>query len=88
MNAHADHLLKLLTAISHTEEEECDCGRVYAVLDQVVEIVQAGGDLAEFLPDVAHHLELCGCCRAEYKLLYNIITKASLQTEMDDKEEK
>ena len=66
---------KVLKMLEKTRKDECHCGKVYDMLDEVIELECQGINIEEALPEVAHHLEICGCCRSEYRLLKSICTE-------------
>lgn len=66
-------LRKTLPSLEQTREEEYSCDEVYDLLDQYVEAVQRGEDMAELMPLVKHHLDMCVDCHEEYEALLNIL---------------
>lgn len=65
--------LKILGMLEKTQEEELTCDDVFALLDQFAEMAASGEDVAELMPLVKLHLDICGDCREEYEALLNVI---------------
>jgi hypothetical protein len=65
--------LKILGMLEKTQEEELTCDDVFALLDQFTEMAARGEDVAELMPLVKLHLDICGDCREEYEALLNVI---------------
>ncbi len=64
---------KMMAMLSATREEELTCDEVFALLDQFTELAEQGEDVAQLMPLVQHHLDMCDDCREEYKVLTNIL---------------
>lgn len=64
---------KILEMLEKTQEEELTCDEVFALLDQFTEMASRGEDVAQLMPLVKLHLDICGDCREEYEALLNIV---------------
>jgi hypothetical protein len=64
---------KMMEMITHTEEVELTCDKVFDLLDQFTEMALKGEDVARLMPMVEHHLEMCPECREEYEALRRIV---------------
>lgn len=62
-----------------SEEEEADCGDCEEFLDQYVDLLEAGVDPTELLPEIEQHLSMCPCCRTEMEALLVAIKTAQGQ---------
>ena len=63
----------MLEILTKTHDEELDCGGAYDLLDQFVEANARGEDVAEVMPMVLRHLDLCRDCFEEYEALRRVI---------------
>jgi hypothetical protein len=68
-----EKMIGLVKMVANTKEVELSCDEVFELLDQYAEMVLRGEDVSEFMPDVKHHLDLCGECKEEYEVLYKIL---------------
>lgn len=68
-----EKMLGLVKMVANTNEVELSCDEVYVLLDQYTEMVLRGEDVSKFMPEVKHHLEMCGECKEEYEALYRIL---------------
>lgn len=48
-----------------TEEEEISCLECFEILDQYVDLLDAGQEPGRVLPELEQHLSVCHCCHAE-----------------------
>ena len=64
---------KMMAMLSNTREVELTCDEVFALLDQFTELAAQGEDVRKLMPLVQQHLDMCGDCREEYKVLANIL---------------
>ncbi len=64
---------KILQAVHHTRDEECDCSYVYELMDEIAEALSDGVDLSVSMPEIHHHLDHCGCCNTEIEALRKIL---------------
>jgi len=64
---------KIMQMIARTQQQELDCGEVFAVLDQYVEAMLAGENEKEQFALVVHHLDLCRDCLEEYEALLSVL---------------
>jgi hypothetical protein len=69
----SEKMQKMLAMLSNTREVELTCDEVFALLDQFTELAAQGEDVAQLMPLVQHHLDMCEDCREEYKVLENIL---------------
>ncbi|MEM7801106.1 MAG: hypothetical protein AAF633_18075 [Chloroflexota bacterium] len=56
-----------------TQDQELGCEEVFELLDQYAELIIEDKDAREYMPLVAHHLEMCGHCREEFEVLIDIM---------------
>ena len=73
----AKQLADMVRRIARTQDEEYDCEITYQLFDQFTEAVARGEDIAEIMPRVQHHLDMCPDCKQEFEALLKII-KVSL----------
>lgn len=64
---------KMLAMLSNTQDVELSCDDVFALLDQFTELAAQGEDVAQLMPLVQQHLDMCEDCRDEYKVLQSIV---------------
>ena len=64
---------KLMQQIARTQQQELDCGEVFAVLDQYAEALLAGENEKEQFALVVQHLDLCRDCLEEYEALLSVL---------------
>jgi len=69
----SEKIQKMMAMLSATREEELTCDEVFALLDQFTELAAQGEDVAQLMPLVQQHLDMCADCREEYKVLANIL---------------
>ena len=69
----SEKMQKMMAMLSNTQEVELTCDEVFALLDQFTELAAQGEDVAQLMPLVQHHLDMCDDCREEYKVLANIL---------------
>lgn len=62
-------LKELLHRVLRTRSDEIGCETCFESLDRFVDLELEGKDVAQALPLVRHHLELCTGCNEEYKAL-------------------
>ncbi len=67
----------LIRSLEHTQEEECSCDNVYAVVDQYAEMEFEGEDATRLMPLIKQHLEGCHDCCEEYEALLDILEKSN-----------
>ena len=68
---------KLLMMLDQTQPAELGCDEVFALLDQFAEMAARGENVAQLMPLVKQHLEMCADCREEYQVLRNILENAA-----------
>ena len=66
-------LRKVAQQIEMTHEVEYSCDDVLRLLDQFAEAVLRGEDVAQLMPLVQRHLEMCPDCREEFEALMRIL---------------
>jgi len=59
----------LLQMLANTENEEVACDDVFKVLAEFAEMHQNGENVAEMMPLVKKHLDMCPDCREEFEAL-------------------
>ncbi len=64
---------KMLAMLSNTREVELTCDEVFVVLDQFAELAAQGEDVAQLMPLIQQHLDMCEDCREEYRVLESIL---------------
>jgi hypothetical protein len=69
--------------IFDTKLEEIVCEDCYNAIDQYVDMMRAGHDAGEILPQVKAHLGICPACDEEFKALIAI-----LEAEVDQSDTK
>jgi hypothetical protein len=69
----SERIKKLMAMLSNTHEVELTCDEVFALLDQFTELAAQGEDVAQLMPLIQHHLDMCEDCGEEYKALEKII---------------
>ncbi len=72
-SGNSEKMEKMMAMLSRTQEVELSCDEVFALLDQFAELATQGEDVAQLMPLVQQHLDICGDCREEYKVLENIL---------------
>lgn len=70
----AERVKKFAAMVAMTQENECDCGRVYELMDEAAELVTAGADLSAIMPEFVHHVQMCHCCLDEFEALQKILS--------------
>lgn len=63
----------MLGMISQTREVELSCDEVHQLLDEFAERVRRGEDVAQAMPLVKQHIEMCPDCREEFEALMRIL---------------
>lgn len=69
MASEIEKVKALVQMTALTEEKELTCGEAYEVLEQFAEALLSGENVAELMPEVRRHLELCMDCREELDIL-------------------
>jgi hypothetical protein len=64
---------KMMAMLSNTQDVELTCDDVFALLDQFTELAAEGEDVAQLMPLVKQHLDMCEDCREEYRVLESIL---------------
>lgn len=73
----SDNFWRDLVEISlKTEENEMNCGECFELLDQYVDMLNAGQEPNTLLPRLEQHLVMCHCCHAELQALQIAIKTA------------
>ena len=73
----SERMKKMMAMLSATREEELTCDEVFALLDQFTELAAQGEDVAQLMPLVQRHLDMCDDCREEYRVLESIVHGAA-----------
>jgi len=73
MDQNESAIRKLMEQIARTQQQELDCGEVFAVLDQYTEAIVAGEDASDQFAQVVQHLDLCRDCLEEYEALLSVL---------------
>jgi len=69
MKLSSDTIRKMINSIQSTRDEELSCGHCYDELDRFIEMKLEGKNVAEAMPLVEAHLNICPACREEYEAL-------------------
>ena len=69
----SEMMQKVMGMLSNTRDVELTCDEVFALLDQFAELAARGEDVAQLMPLIQQHLDMCEDCREEYKVLEKII---------------
>jgi hypothetical protein len=67
----------LIRSLEHTQDEECTCEEVYAIVDQYAEMEFSGKDAARLMPLLKQHIESCHNCCEEYEALLDVLEKSN-----------
>ncbi len=73
----------ILRELFTVQEEDISCDECYDVVDQYVDMLRAGKDVAAVLPKVKEHLAQCQCCEVEFKALIAILEAGSVENGSD-----
>ena len=65
----------------NSEEDEIDCMECMEILDQYVDLLEAGQEPDKVLPQLEQHLAVCHCCHTE---LAGILTALKAAAEPPD----
>lgn len=68
-----DLIQKLAMMVQKTNEQEFDCDEVHNLIDEIAELQAEGVDWASQMPDIHHHIAMCGCCKGEFDVLMTIL---------------
>lgn len=71
--AQSEMMEKLVMMLDQTQSAELGCDEVFALLDQFAEMAARGENVAQLMPLVKQHLEMCADCREEYQVLKTIL---------------
>ena len=66
-------MVRLMTALTETQDVELGCEDVYRLLDEYAEAIQNGEDPEKLLPLVKQHLEICQECDEELQAVLEIL---------------
>ncbi len=69
----SEMMQKVVGMLSNTRDAELTCDEVFALLDQFAELAARGEDVAQLMPLIQQHLDMCEDCREEYKVLEKIM---------------
>lgn len=62
-------LINMVKSIGLTKKNEISCNGCYEKLEQFVELLENGEDPSVILPQVQHHIDMCGNCSEEFNAL-------------------
>jgi hypothetical protein len=62
-----------MKTIFNTQAEDITCDECFEHIDEYVDLLRAGQDPSELLPQVKRHLEQCRCCEMEFRVLISIL---------------
>lgn len=71
---------EVMKTIFAAQEDDITCDECYDHIDQYVDMLRAGQDPAQVLPQVKSHLEQCGCCAGEFQALIAILEAEASET--------
>jgi hypothetical protein len=71
----------LMHALELTEEGDYTCEEAFELLDEYAELVSSGEDVAQVMPLIKRHLDLCRDCREEYEALLRVLESKVAETE-------
>ncbi len=73
MQQSEDMIKDLLEILTKTHEEELPCDEVFELMDEFADAKLRGEDVAQLMPLVQRHLELCRDCIEEYDALMRVL---------------
>ena len=59
--------------IFSTKSDDISCDECFNHIDEYVDMLRAGQDPSDVLPQVKGHLEQCQCCEMEFRALITIL---------------
>ncbi len=80
MTLKEDEIRELIDLLGKTRDREIDCD---ACLEQVAEFAEqqlSGKEVPEALDAVQQHLDVCGECREEYRVLMDVLRSSGDET--------
>lgn len=60
---------RLVQMSLQTREDEITCAECMELLDCYVDVLDAGHNPADVLPEIEQHLSVCNCCHTEMEAL-------------------
>ncbi len=66
-------LTDVVKTIFSTKNQDITCDQCFEYIDEYVDMLHAGQDPSEVLPQVKGHLEQCRCCEMEFQALISIL---------------
>ncbi len=75
-----DKLKTMVRGVARTQKVEYSCDDTYRLLDEFAEAVAEGKDVAQLMPLVHQHLEMCPDCREEFEALLRTLRANGLPT--------
>jgi hypothetical protein len=63
----------IVKTIFNTHAEDITCDECFEHIDEYVDMLRAGQDPSEVLPQVKGHLVQCRCCEMEFRALISIL---------------
>lgn len=64
---------KIAMMVSKTRDREYDCDEVHELIDEIAELQAKGVNWQSQKPEIYHHIAMCGCCKAEFDVLMQIL---------------
>lgn len=77
MKINDEQVQTLLLMLSHTKDEELDCGQCMQHMAEFVETSLAGKSIPAGLKSIDEHLEACGECNEEFEFLKAALSEAT-----------
>lgn len=59
--------------VERTKEHELDCDEIHDLIDEIADMQAQGVNWAAQMPDIHHHIAMCGCCKGEFDVLMKIL---------------
>lgn len=72
-------IIDAMKTVFSTKAVDITCDECFEYIDEYVDMLRAGQDPSDVLPQVKGHLEQCRCCEMEFQALISI-----LEAEVDD----
>lgn len=66
-------VIKLMSLVDQTEEDQFNCEETFALLDEYVEIAASNENAATIMPLVERHIHGCPDCSARFEALLRIL---------------
>ena len=72
-------VLSFLRVLESAREEGASCDKIYTKIDEYVEKEVDRKDVAQLMPLIREHLDLCSECCEEYEALLEVLEKTGKQ---------